>query len=140
MQDLFLKLLDLSLTASIIVLVVILLRLIFKKAPKWMTCVLWVIVGIRLICPLSFESELSIMPKMELSHETITFENISDNETIPPSLNDFYIPENTEHPDVEVNVIEPDVKEAERSIDLSAIWSIGVAVMFIYMLLSYLKL
>jgi len=140
MQELFLKLLDMSLTASIIALVVILLRLIFKKAPKWMTCVLWVIVGIRLICPLSFESELSIMPKMELSHETITFENISDNETIPPSLNDLYISENTEHPDVEVNVIEPDVKEAERSIDLAAIWSIGVAVMFIYMLLSYMKL
>ena len=59
MADLFLYVLNLSITASWIVLAVVILRYVLKDAPKWTNCVLWGIVGLRLIFPFSL---LSIFP------------------------------------------------------------------------------
>jgi hypothetical protein len=59
MANIFIKIFNLSLTASYIVIAVALLRLVFKKAPKWISCLLWGLVGIRLVIPFSFESVLS---------------------------------------------------------------------------------
>ena len=52
MTSLFLKLVNMSITASWLVAAVILLRLLLKKAPKALHCALWALVAIRLICPL----------------------------------------------------------------------------------------
>ena len=72
METLFLKLVNMSITASWLVLAVIAIRLIFKKAPKWILCLLWGLVAFRLICPFSIESSLSLIPDAEpLSQETI---------------------------------------------------------------------
>ncbi len=65
MTTLFLKLLNMSIVASWIILVVLVLRLLFKKAPKWINCVLWAVVGIRLIVPVSIESMFSLLPTAE---------------------------------------------------------------------------
>lgn len=65
MADLFLKLLNLSLSASYLVVMVAALRLVFKKAPKWVYPVLWGVVALRLICPISVESVLSLLPSAE---------------------------------------------------------------------------
>ena len=65
MENAFLKLLNMSITASWLVLAVILLRLLLKKAPKAIMVVMWALVGIRLICPFSFESVLSLIPSSE---------------------------------------------------------------------------
>ena len=54
-----------SISASWIVLAVLVLRLLLKKAPKWVNVLLWGIVAIRLICPFSFESALSLIPSAE---------------------------------------------------------------------------
>jgi beta-lactamase regulating signal transducer with metallopeptidase domain len=54
-----------SITASWLILAVLVLRLILKKAPKAILCALWVIVAIRLICPFSLESALSLIPSAE---------------------------------------------------------------------------
>ena len=71
MEALFLKLVNMSITASWLVLVIIAVRLIFKKAPKWILCLLWGLVAFRLICPFSIESSLSLIPDAEpLSQET----------------------------------------------------------------------
>ena len=51
MEAVFLKILNMSITASWIVLAVIAVRFLMKKAPKWVTILLWGLVGIRLICP-----------------------------------------------------------------------------------------
>ena len=62
MSDLFLKIIDMSISASWLALAVLLLRLILKKAPKWVNVLLWGIVAVRLICPFALESSVSLIP------------------------------------------------------------------------------
>lgn len=72
MTALFLKLLNMSITAGWTVLAVILLRLLLKKMPKQLTCMLWILVGIRLVLPFSPESIFSLIPSSRTLPETIT--------------------------------------------------------------------
>ncbi len=65
MGGVFSKVLNMSIAASWLILAVIALRLLLRKAPKWIRCILWGIVAIRLICPVSFESTLSLVPNAE---------------------------------------------------------------------------
>ncbi|MCM1099917.1 MAG: M56 family metallopeptidase [Clostridium sp.] len=65
MGDIFLTLLNKSIAASWLILAVILLRLLFRRAPKWLRCLLWGFVAIRLICPFSVESVYSLIPSAE---------------------------------------------------------------------------
>jgi beta-lactamase regulating signal transducer with metallopeptidase domain len=65
MDAVFLKLLNMSLTAGWLILAVIALRLVLKKAPKWTRCALWGMVGLRLVLPFSVESALSLIPSAE---------------------------------------------------------------------------
>ena len=60
MYEVFTTLLNMSMTAGILVLIIILLRLCFKKAPKKYVCILWALVALRLLCPFSISSSLSI--------------------------------------------------------------------------------
>lgn len=62
MEGLFLSVLNMSLTASYVILFIILIRLPLKKAPKVISYALWGVVAFRLLCPLSFESMLSLLP------------------------------------------------------------------------------
>lgn len=62
MGAVFLELLNQSAAAGWLILAVVLLRVFMKKAPKWARCVLWGLVGVRLICPFSFESVFSLVP------------------------------------------------------------------------------
>ncbi len=65
MEVIFIRLLNMSIAASWLLLTVILLRLILRKAPKSIRCLLWALVGIRLACPLLPESFLSLIPSAE---------------------------------------------------------------------------
>ena len=65
MKEFFLNIVNMSISASFILLAVLLLRLILRKAPKWITLLLWGIVAVRLICPFTVESELSLIPETE---------------------------------------------------------------------------
>lgn len=62
MGAVFLRVLNMSITASWLMAVVILLRFLFKRAPRWISCILWAFVAIRLICPVAIESGLSLVP------------------------------------------------------------------------------
>ena len=62
MTSVFLHFLNLSITAGWMVLVVLLLRLCLKKAPRWITCVLWGLVALRLVVPFTIESSVSLIP------------------------------------------------------------------------------
>ena len=74
MSSFFLKIVNMSIAASWLILAVVLLRVVLKKAPKWIHVLLWGIVAFRLICPFSFESALSLIP----SAETISPEIMMD--------------------------------------------------------------
>lgn len=65
MGDIFLKLLNMSITAGWLIFAVLCIRLLFRKMPKWVNCLLWGVVAIRLICPFSIESQFSILPSTE---------------------------------------------------------------------------
>ena len=70
MENIFLHLLNMSLTAGILVVAVVLLRGLFHKAPRWLHCLLWALVAVRLVCPFAIESNLSLMPKAAVSVPT----------------------------------------------------------------------
>lgn len=71
MQQLFIKVLNLSIWAGWIVLGILILRLILKTMPKWLHCLLWIMVAIRLMIPDSVESSVSVIPSKETVPETI---------------------------------------------------------------------
>ena len=55
--------LTMSLTASIAAGVVMLLRLLLKRVPRWITCLLWAVVLLRMVCPVGFSLPVSLMPE-----------------------------------------------------------------------------
>lgn len=62
MESLFLTVLNMSFTASWVIVIVTLARLFLKRAPRWIVCLLWCVPLVRLLCPVSFESVLSLVP------------------------------------------------------------------------------
>lgn len=65
MASAFLRVVNLSVNAGYIILAVMVLRLLLQRAPKWMSCALWALVALRLVCPFSLESALSLLPSGE---------------------------------------------------------------------------
>ncbi len=97
MGEVFIKLLNMSITASWLILAVLCIRLLFRKIPKWVTCLLWGVVAIRLIFPFSIESEFSLQP----SAEPIKSSTMVEGEVVPyvPSIDsNLGIVENTVNP------------------------------------------
>ena len=74
MDDVFLKLVNLSISASWLILAVLVLRVVLKKAPKWVMPLLWGVVALRLACPFSIESALSLIPSAEIIPSEIVTE------------------------------------------------------------------
>lgn len=129
----FLALVNISITAGWIVLAVVLLRLLFRKAPKWLNCVLWGIVALRLVFPFSIESVFSLIPSAQTVDPTL------------PYLNEFTINSGIAPIDNAVNTQYADfVPMAERTVDvtiiLACVWLLGVAAMLIYAFASWAKL
>ena len=76
MTEIFLFVVNMSITATILAVVVLLLRLLLKKAPRWISVLLWGLVALRLICPFAVESPFSLMPKTDwVEQETLTEED-----------------------------------------------------------------
>lgn len=137
MEAIFLKILNMSITAGWIVLAVVLLRLLLRKAPKWISCLLWALMGIRLVLPFSIESVLSLIP----SKETIPPEIItSPSPTIHSGIEYF---NSTVNPVIS-DVLAPDpVKGTIPVVTIvgiaTLVWLIGILVMFIYTAVSFLR-
>ena len=65
MEGIFVKLLNMSISASVLILIAVLLRGVLRRSPKWIHCLLWGLVAVRLVCPLSFESSFSLAPRAD---------------------------------------------------------------------------
>ncbi len=137
MEAVFLKLVNMSITASYLVLAVIALRLVFRKAPKWIFCVLWGLVALRLICPFSLESVLSLIPAAEplpsniiyTAHPEIQSGVAVIDKAVNPLLGSSLTPVS---PAVSANPTQI------LSFLLSRIWAVGAAGMLLYALVSFL--
>ncbi len=62
MYEILHQMLNISLSAGILIAVICVFRLVFKKAPKWITCLLWGVAGLRLVLPFSWKSPAGLLP------------------------------------------------------------------------------
>lgn len=140
MTDLFLKLVNMSITASWLVLAVIVLRLVLKKAPKALHCGLWALVAIRLICPFSLESNLSVVPQKE----AITAEVFQAEDAVPsPKIEHGFVA--YESPSGEITYSSTvSVNHTGGSFPvqlwLTGIWLAGMCLLLIYAAESWLRI
>lgn len=139
MAAVFLKLLNLSISASWLVLAVLVLRLISKRSPKWVNVLLWGIVALRLVLPFSIESALSLIPSAE---------------TVSPAAVQFApAPTITSGVSVIDNAVNPSLSEHFAAVPTASanplyvwteiagwVWLIGLGAMLLYALVSYLRL
>ena len=139
MAALFLNLLNRSIAASWLILAVIALRIVLRRAPKWTRCILWALVGVRLLCPLSVESAWSLIPNSEpLPPEAVQF-------AARPSVNSGVT--------VIDNAVNPALGEAFAASPAGSVnplyvwtyiagivWLVGVTALVIYAVISYLRL
>lgn len=138
MTDIFLRFVNMAIAASWLVLAVFVLRIVLRKAPKWLMLVLWGIVALRLALPVSIQSVFSLIPSAQ---------------TISPSIVDMQEPQIHSGFDAFNTVVNPVIVEAfapvpedsvnplQVVISVAAVcWIVGVAVMLLYAVLSYWRL
>ena len=154
MQSIFLELVRLSLTGSLFAAAVMLVRLAFRKAPKWLFCILWGVVALRLVCPVSIESKVSLVPDRLATGQIITNvgnEYIGEVDIIYESNAGYSnAVEAGRQPvysgDGYYVVTEKDSLEAPKTVGqtvypvLSWIWVTGMVLMLTYTAVSYLLL
>lgn len=154
MSGLFLKILTISISAGWLIVAVLISRLALKRAPKWINVLLWGIVAARLICPFSIESPVSLIP-----------ESVGNGKLVSEWMDDYIedvsiIHDNSINYDAAVaagrepifdgnsyyvvtrydQLGEPSTVENTVFPVLTAIWLIGVVLLFLYTAISYLRL
>lgn len=138
MDDVFLKLVNLSISASWLILAVLVLRIVLKKAPKWVMPLLWGVVALRLVCLFSIESALSLIP----SAETIPSEIVT--ETREPVLYEQATLDIVTNPTLPSAAEVPvGVSRQQAQVDFniySILWLAGMAALLVHALVSAGKL
>lgn len=119
MEALFLKLVELSIGASWMVLAAVVLRLAFRNAPKWIPCALWALVALRLLCPVSIESAVSVVPDVQ----TVT-------QAVAPAVQTA-----AQHMQIASNTV-PAAKSISLTKILSIVWLAGFLAMAAYAVVS----
>ena len=138
MEAVFIKVLNMSISAGWLILAVMLLRLLLKKAPKWISVVLWGLVGLRLVFPFSLQSVLSLIPSAEV---------------ISPSIGYAQHPEINSGVSVIDNAVNPTLGTSLAATPMNSVnpmqivlylgglvWVGGKVILLLYGLISYLRL
>ena len=138
MSELFLKIVNMSIAGSILVLVVILLRLVLKKAPKWVNVLLWGVVAVRLICPFSFESAVSLLPGTETISPAIMTDKEPTIQTGVSALDSIINP-------IIKSSFSPEPGDSANPLQiwipiLCIIWVSGIVILLLYITISYVRL
>lgn len=139
MEFIFLKLFNMSIAAGWLILAVIILRLFLKKAPKWLSCTLWAIAAVRLVCPFSFESPISLIPSAEtLSPYTVRFAKTPTIDSGIPLINDALNPVIGEafapSPYASVNPLHI------LTFFAAVLWAAGLCLLLVFALINFLLL
>lgn len=135
MSELFLTVVNMSVSASWIVLAVLVLRLLLKKAPKWITVSLWGIAAVRLVCPFAIESAISLIPSAETISPDIMMDKTPKINTGIPAINSAINP-------VISSSFSPEPAASANPLQilipiLAAAWLVGIAAMLIYTGVSF---
>lgn len=150
MENVFLELFNMSITASWLVIAVIVFRFLFKKAPKSLRVIMWGLVALRLVCPFSLESVLSIIPSTEFVPSEIVYSDSSADVSGAEIFNaignnpvnyDLGIQDGsvvfTEYSAPDGNTVNPLLIITYIA---SIVWVVGMAIMLLYTLISYLRI
>jgi len=138
MEAVFLKIVNMSITAGWLILSVAAVRLLFRRIPKRVLCLLWGMVAVRLLCPVALEWEHSFLPSAQPLPKDIIY-------TARPQLQSgIIIVDNTVNPMLASSVtpVEPASANPTQiwSFILSQVWILGMVVMLLYAVISYLLL
>ncbi len=135
MEKVFLEILNMSLSGSLLILVVLIVRMLLKKFPKWILCVLWGMVAVRLLCPFSIESAISLLPSAKPVPTDIAMMPRPEIDTGISSINQVV---NTV---IERNFTPSPVASANPlqiiNFIVAWVWIVGIAVLIIYAIVSY---
>ena len=138
MSEVFLQIVNMSISAGWLILAVLLCRLLLKRAPKWVRVALWGIVAVRLFCPFSIESALSLIP----NNQTVSPEIMLDptpavdtgvgfvNSVVNPIIAGSFTP----NPATSANPLQILIPV------WSVIWVAGMVIMLLYTLISYWRI
>lgn len=148
MVNLFMTIFNMSMRAIWLILAVILLRLLLKKTPKWITCALYLFVAIRLVCPISIESRLSVVPSAERTSAEILHTALVELSADGGETADIHasadIPAVVNIPDHAANAAAMPVAESSAALTpspetiVASVWLVGVLAMLAYALVSYI--
>lgn len=138
MTELFLHVVNLSISASWLILAVLLARVVMRRAPKWAHVLLWGLVGIRLVCPISLESIWSLIPSAQTISPTLLTDSTPTVQTGFPTLNQTINPVLSQAaaatPDATPNLLEIWLPT------LASLWVLGMVVWMGYAAVGYLHL
>lgn len=138
MEAVFIKLLNMGIAAGWLILAVIVLRLVLRRAPRWMICLLWGLVAVRLICPVSLQSIFSLIPSRETVRQEIVFSESPAiqsgirlvDHVVNPVLQESFAPQ----PGDSMNPLQGWLFIA------GIVWMLGVGLMLGYALVQFVRL
>ena len=138
MADVFIKTLNMGIAAGWLIVAVVVLRVLVKRAPKRFRLLLWAVVGLRLVLPVSIESALSLVPSTQTLPENVMYAAAPELNTGIAALNDAINPAFTAafapEPAASANPLQVLLPVA------SVIWLAGAAAMLLWALVSWLRL
>ena len=151
MGELFRNMLNASLQGSVVIAAVLVLRLLLKKAPKKYICLLWILVGIRLMMPFGIESDWSLQPHVEQVElgqtvnvplpefiQPVEEADISKTNADTKKLDgEFEVPEVTEQTSFLYKVENGRIKSLTVADLAAVVWAAGAGLMLLYGMLSY---
>lgn len=138
MDSLFITILNNAIVASWLIAAIILLRLVFKKVPKWVHCMLWILVAVKLLLPINIETPFGFLPKTKPIPEKITVAEVPTVDTgisgIDESIN-FTLAKNMSRDNIEYVTVTP---MGVYMYIASLIWLTGIIIMLAYFIISFL--
>ncbi len=133
MTELFYSILKISITAGLVAVAVMFFRLVFKGAPRWISCLLWVLVALRLLCPVAIESNLSLMPDLSAYQRSSS----SEQEIVPSGR-----PVTQAQVYTQQSITNSNAQQESESVDVgricAVVWLGGMGAMLLYGGVSYL--
>ena len=138
MESVFLAVLNMSLTAGWVILALFLLRLLLRRSPRWLLCLLWIPAAIRLVLPFSVESVLSLLPSGEPIPQEVLVADVPQvhigiemlNSAVNPVIGQAFAPS------------AGDSATPMQTIAFVAavVWTAGIAILLTYAVAGYLRL
>lgn len=145
MEQLFLTLVNQSIPAGWLVLAILLLRLLLRKSPKSVLVGMWALVGVRLVCPFSFQSVLSLIPRTAPLSVTPAPAVPAETVSLPPPVSGTPAVPPTTMPSVSPMPPQTAPQAAPDTAQLflwaaTVLWLVGIAAIAVYTLFSYRRL